>query len=330
MSYPYENDLLVLNRSDIEGFSLFPLPSVAMENYMLWTAKGPFPNSFRITIVFEGILERRALFDSFLKAVRRHPMLCASISLANGRETWSLPEKVTFYTKQGVPFSEHPFGPDWDLTRSPGIRFWYAIQSHKTELTLEFHHASTDGQGAQQFIHDWFVFYHEQGSSAGANRVPKLDPALLQSRNEYPPRKQEVTAEEKLSFWKKIELAYRFHFQLPDELRLRHTPPTDSSQEYFQRWVVEPDARQRALEGMKQRGMNLTEWTTWITAIAMKDWIIENSGRCRRLRVMVPTSHRTYEDRRLPACNRIGFAFVSLGRNHCLRLMRWRARSKLR
>jgi NRPS condensation-like uncharacterized protein len=71
-----------------------------------------------------------------------------------------------------------------DLRRESGLRFWIRIDNDRTEMTIQVHHACTDGTGIYRFIGDLLAVYGQHTIQEG-QRLPdlaELDQRLLRHR----------------------------------------------------------------------------------------------------------------------------------------------------
>jgi hypothetical protein len=155
------------------------------EDYMYWDDQTQYPMTFIIELKLEGRLDRAALENALPKALARHPLLQAVIRRAKGnRDCWVSDPKVQVkidWGPIGAPllFAE---GEAIDLRREPGVRLWVRYDDTRTEITGQFHHATTDGVGGFQFIGDWFWYYAENVGQPVKDPLPPASPKSLRAR----------------------------------------------------------------------------------------------------------------------------------------------------
>ena len=131
------------------------------ETYMLTDDSIRHPMTFQCRLVFKGeadtILLRKALDEVTLL----HPMLTATAIQQGANWTWS--QQNRSLALDCGPIGKKLTCPEQvaiDLNREAGMRLWCRTGDGRTELTLQGHHACTDGLGGLQFIFDLLARYH--------------------------------------------------------------------------------------------------------------------------------------------------------------------------
>ncbi len=319
-----------VRREEILGESMFPLPLVAIEKFMVWDDRPEYPKTYRVAIQFEGELDESLLVDSFRIAIRRQPLLCAYPREQRNELLWDLPEVAVFpFFESDVGFEQGSFPKEEIAGASPGLRIWYTRGNDRSEIVLDFHHANTDGIGGRNFCRDWFWCYRElYRACKEVPKLPTIDPERLLKRGQFARlRNEEVQA---TSLWQKAYLAWLFHALGPHAME---RPSTQLGSDNA-RWKKEEASRICAVNHVRIEfdpmdtslmvkevealNLNLNEWMIGKFVSLIADWNRKHSSaNSHRIRIMVPTSLRGSRENRLPAANRLGFGFVSVAQQRC-------------
>lgn len=131
------------------------------ETYMLTDDSIRHPMTFQSRFVFKGEADTSLLRKAFDEVTPLHPMLTATAIQQGGTWTWT-------HQNRSIPLDCGPLGKKLtcneqvaiDLNHEAGMRFWCRSGDGQTELTMQGHHACTDGLGALQFVFDVLARYH--------------------------------------------------------------------------------------------------------------------------------------------------------------------------
>lgn len=155
--------------------SILPLRLTAFENYMFVDDRPSHPMVFVIEIEVSGDLRVEPLKESITMALKRHPLLTARISRRPLGKCW-------VHAKRGPVVETVPDGatdqikrPYIKLRRTAGLRIWIAPNAEGGKIHFAFHHATTDGLGAMEFIGDVLVNYAHLTAEPG-EELPELRP----------------------------------------------------------------------------------------------------------------------------------------------------------
>jgi len=182
---------------------IFPLPLAPFEEYMLLDDRSSHPMSFFLKLIFSGKSEPEGIDDALQSALRRHPLLSATVrETKKDRFFWFLsqPEEIVV---SWVPRDEKLSASHIDLFSEPGLRVSARRQDRETELLFQFHHACCDGIGALRFIEDLLVAYAatDCGDNNGRDRrsvFRPIDDRCLLGRGRFG-----------LTAWKLLKIAHR-------------------------------------------------------------------------------------------------------------------------
>ncbi len=162
---------------------VFPFRMTSVEKYHLFDDSPEFPNNFFARFTFAGTLNRELLTASYRAAVERHVRGKAIAQRLGSQWNWvELPDRIPEIEFHGQP--EIPFEP-LDLQRTPGYQAKCYLGSGTTQVTMQVHHALTDGLGGLGFVRDWMLIYdnlfHGRPVDSG---LGKIDRKLLSKRNQ--------------------------------------------------------------------------------------------------------------------------------------------------
>jgi hypothetical protein len=143
-------------------------------------------------------------------------------------------------------------------------------------------------------------------ANPGARLTP-LDPSRLERRGRIAPAPPQAPA----SWLKSLRDVWGFLFPWPQVVA---GPPEGGRARPFSKRVIPAGP---VLERARTAGAGLTELASSDLFACLASWQ-RSQGRSRgRLRLLIPMDLRELEDRRLPACNRITFAFLQRSLAQC-------------
>ncbi|MEM9825358.1 MAG: hypothetical protein AAF958_02155 [Planctomycetota bacterium] len=335
-----------------QATDVFPLPLSPLEKFFLWDDRPSCPMTSFFELQFDGILNRSWLDEALNTVCTRHPLLQCTVARRGGDWFWELPPAMgqrwldvgampaLVPMKRCVELSPWPM----DLTREPGCRFWCQTTDSQTtagrsRILIQLHHAVCDGIGMRQVLIDLLCAYRNASESAAGREV-------MPSRRQIRPR--EITrllerfdltqrfakpAKVTLSGKEKRDAAYYFHFQRPRTIatprssttHLKPSPdlqpatPRLRAQGMFNPMVhvqLDRDISARIIDRCNDKNTSVNELAIALLFRTLVDWNRQHrgDGPKSRLRLLMPVDLRGRQDLRMPATNRLAFAF--LGRTH--------------
>lgn len=303
--------------SDLPDTTLFPLPLVAFEQYMVTDDRPDYPTNFFLRLDFSGRFDRPAFGAAVDAALRRHPLLRACVRRSEkGRFEWVAAESprpsITWKAPTGPSTSAHR---GIDLRHQTGLRISLGEQDNQTEMLLQFHHACCDGFGAVRFLEDLLVVYHN-ALAADSEKIPlpPLDPARLRVRGKFGlnPLKYLLRLHKELVG---VLGAIEYFVLRPVSLTAGGTgpPPNASSSEFppsaaHTFTVSQTQALRRAT---KQMGCTVNDLLLRDLFLALSEWISEHDPENEggHVRIMIPTNLRTPADAVMPAANLVSMVY---------------------
>lgn len=296
------------------GSQFWPAPLTPIEWFMLESEEPQYPLTFFGEFVFQGQMRRPEFELAFKATLERHPLIMSRVGRDSaGRRAWvdgrDTPPTLD-WAPEGIPRTR---SGDIVLERETGVRVWVRVDGQSTRLMFETHHACCDGHGAMRFVEDLLAAY-----AAACNGVPlelalaPVDWRMLERRGEVSSAASAQTPRgaalgvirHALNYLgsRPRPLAARAHrLAGPEELPGMLTHILDESQSSAIRAAIS-----------RQRG-TINDRALAIVLRILADWNLRHDLRADQgiLRVLMPTDLRMPGDERLPAANRMTFAFIS-------------------
>lgn len=170
--------------------NLFPLKLNAVEQYMLADDSVDYPRCFTIALQLACSLDETRLREAIDIVTQRHPLLRALVEYEGHRpQRWvdcphpSYPIDWCFGASES-PGDNNSVVSSLDLRRQPGLHFRINRDEGGETLSIQFHHACTDGLGAIQFISDLLLAYRNGGEHVKA-ALPNYDVSRLARRDSF-------------------------------------------------------------------------------------------------------------------------------------------------
>ena len=297
-------------------------PLTPLELFMWLDDRPAFPLLFQVCLCFDGPLDPAAMREAFRFAQGRQPLLRATIRKRGRGAQWvaaasGWPELAVFAKDaEGEPGLEAI-----DLTVSPGLHGWMRETDVGWDITLVFHHACCDGQGARMFIQDMVLAYAVlTGVSERADPFFMLDIEHLDRRGSYPPP---VGRARSLS-WKLQQVA-EFFLMRPQPTAsdpAAHGTATDghsgSGRIGFCSHTFSVEDVERLQDPRRRETASLNDVAVAILFASLGEWQRSHGVSPKAcVRVTVPTDLRGREDERMPAANRYTYVFLNRRLRDC-------------
>ncbi len=246
-----------------------------------------------------------------LKAVAsRHPLITAAIELINGKRCWVGSEKPI-----PLVLGEPEQLPSWTIVNPEsgnGMCCYLSQGARGSRLWMQVHHTVCDGAGIRLLFHDFATAYAQiVGPKETAPEHFTLEPSLLSLRGRIPPPPASGPATFS-SLWRGLREVLGFIFPWPEALAPR-PDPSRTSRAPFSSKIFSAQQTQQILGRAREAGGQLNEQAISDLFATLADWQVQR-GRNKpnsRIRILIPMDLRELEERRLPACNRVTFAFLS-------------------
>ena len=166
--------------------NVFPLHLAPIDSFYCADDGPRYPMTSVIQLDFAGEMDELAFAHGLADALYRHPLLSSLIQpVKRNMPCWVPTEDV----RPRVDWGSHdqPVTCPHEqilLDREVGLRFWVRVGEGRTRMTVQVHHACTDGTGVYRFLGDLLAFYGQRTAGPG-ERQPRLgdvDARLLRQR----------------------------------------------------------------------------------------------------------------------------------------------------
>ncbi len=301
----------------------------SFETYILADERPNYPMTSLFRFVFRGEADTAALRKALDAVTPLHPLLTARPVLQGRDWTWT-PQAGSLALDCG-PLGRKltcPTSVAIDLQREPGMRFWCRTGDDKTELTLQVHHACTDGLGALQFVFDVLAQYHLQLQDVTVDDPKRkdgrawsrtIDAALLPNRDQIdftPPEPVGLATQVRCMLSETSKLLLRQPEQLrgsqPSTAPSTESPPLDLPTLHAIELSAEISEayRQSAMaQGATANDLFLRD--LFVTLARWSDHCGKPLPDRRWLRLTMPISVRKREHAKMSAANVISYAFIT-------------------
>ncbi len=296
-----ETDAQEENRIKIHNAYTFPGNITAFERFVLQTDSKSTPIVFRVLMRLRGPVLRDALSEAFQIAVQRQPMFQSVISPES--RSWHRCDccPQLLWTTSNVSESDQtrlPVQPI-EITREIGLRVKASLLEDGLLISLDFHHACCDGQGARQFIAEWLTIY-DQLTSNSEFTPAYLEVEKLASRHIYRKPNTPVT------FWEGL---WNLYITLSGKTARVPVYSKNSEERIILEATLSPDETSSLRAWMKQEGFTLNDLGLACSMYAFHQ-SFPRFSQGRKITVLNPVDLRYPSDLRVPACNRVGMAYL--------------------
>ncbi len=259
---------------------------------------------FRVNLHFDGHLEVDRLCEAVEAALRSHPLLRSTINSDSLWQPWTDKARISCCDCDHLdPSITRPIS-QISIEHQPGVEVHLArSKDHQSLLSFDFHHASTDGQGGGQFARDVLREYFDQRMRIKKSLEP-ADPSKLSRRGAAAGKSsvEPLSAREKVrDFWATVR---------GRNVRLdTHAAAFDAGIPLLATTFLSEEETAIIHEEIRRRNHTLNDFalTASFSAIAS---VARFPKPTDYVSVMNPVNLRGWDDRRMSAANRFGFAFV--------------------
>ena len=289
---------------------LFPLTLPPIDLLFYLDDVPNYPMSFYIELEFSGSLDR-AMFQAALEeAVSRHPLLYSRVERGKkGRLSWMPDPELApevCWREWGTPLSIGPGEELIDLDTEGGLRVWAAHDDQRCLVTMQFHHAVSDGTGAYRFIGDLLVAYYQRlPETASQVDFGEADWSRLRHR-----RAKMGDLSERAGAWGNLAPATREllrHARFISPVKAPAEPPASRPFPNLAVRSFSSDSSKRLRSVALGKNVMLNDLLLAEFFLALNQW----NGDHGRLRVMVPADMRDKDDFGMPAANMTAYTFIT-------------------
>ena len=303
-----------------------PLTLTPFERYMLADDQPEYPMVAVMELYFGGRLDADLLRATLVSALERHPLLIARICGTGSAAVWdtSQPWHVDDILQFGGEKTSLPginATGHIDLCHSGGLKIQVCTHDNTTRIAIWLHHAAADGLGLMEFLADWLGSYDLLFKQLpGKIRQPLWTTEAFVNRG----RSRWIIAEP-ITRWQ----AFRSFFVETTRWLLRRPSPlrVESPSQRGQTVCPALVATTLSVEETQQLRKRADESKVTVNDLLLRDLFVaiarwQGQGRLLKrrkwLRINVPTSLRLRDEAPLPACNVLGYVFLTHRESECL------------
>lgn len=283
------------------------------EHYMLADDTKLYNMTPHVRFWFDGIFAKEIFKISLANILPEQPLWQSYLEGAASSRTSKLHWRRTPHLvmpwidwQQGDrPLAFPDDNPAIDLRQEIGLRLFIHETGSRTELTITFHHATSDGKSIFTFVEDLLAAYAEL--SGGPKRIPRLDSELLADRAYFG-----LTTSQRLSrIWRDMIVLIKFFTMLPMTLVgkpiQKNIGPTDTYR-VVRKTILKENLNQVKLYA-KEHASSLNDVLLRDLFVALGSWnkISGAHGFGRKVTIAVPVCMRGEKFQTMPASN-----FVSM------------------
>ncbi|MCA9264207.1 MAG: hypothetical protein KDA60_10185 [Planctomycetales bacterium] len=316
MAVPASEDTQTPGKKTIPN--VFPLHLAPIDSFFRMDDRPRYAMTSVIHIDFEGEIEAEAFDRGLADAQARHPLLRANVRPAKRNlPCWVAakdPRPTVIWGKLGDPITlEH--GESFNLAEEVGLRFWNHNGDGQSRMTIQVHHACTDGTGVYRFLGDFLAAYaHYVTPGSDPPDFGPIDPRLLRGR-----RMKMAHLAADASTTSMIRHSLKQAYDVFGKRIEPLAPPQSSAPEpripfpgvhteFFTR-----DEHKQLREAAGRYGVMLNDlllaemfrtiysWNSEVRQVRDQAW----------LRIMMPFDMRDKEDFALPASNMTAYTFIT-------------------
>jgi hypothetical protein len=309
--------------------SVFPLHLAPIDAFFCADDQPDYPMTSVIHLDFIGVVQRDAFEAALEDALERHPLLSSLIKPAKrSMPCWVATKSEVKPIVDWGPIDkpiECPDGEAIDLGREVGLRIWVRSGDDCCRITLQVHHACTDGTGVYRFLGDLLACYGIRTSSGG--ELPELspmDPRLLRDRRR---RMANVAINGTTSEFIKSGLAHAW-----DVFGKRICPLATPSRPATKPWhsPLTPfpgicsksftrDEHKTLRDAAGEHGVMLNDLllAEMFQTVQQRNEQIEKRPTRGWLRIMMPYDLRDKCDYEMPAANMTSYTFITRRSHDC-------------
>ena len=305
--------------SCVSDATLFPLPLVAFEHYLLADDRADYPTNFFFRLKFTGTFERAAFCSALETALARHPLLRAVVrESSRNRFEWVPADSPWPHISWGAGAGPCtcPAGPGIDLRNEVGSRIYLCERADETDMLWQFHHVCCDGLGAMQLVKDLLRAYHRKVfPDCKTEPLPPLDPQRLRMRGRFgmTPLGYLLRTHKELAG---LLGAVEYFAHRPVSLASSGgVPPGDGLKTMFPATSAHTFTRSETKmlhRAAKKNGCASNDLLLRDLFLALHEWTLQHDPKSRKrvLRIMVPTNLRGPGDAAMPAADVVSMVFL--------------------
>jgi hypothetical protein len=293
------------------------LPLVAVERFFVRAQASGGSPVFSAEADFDGVLDSEVLRQAIDAVLPHHPLLRSQVETLNGCMYWQEVETPFQLEHEIVKSLERPFpGCSFLDTPSPipidlrpGLNVRLTTSGNgRSNLRFEYHHACTDGQGGARFYRDVTLAYATMKLGGGKCRVGDKNALVTRGHFSPPAGEPSIGIRESLrNLW--VTIRGSNHRIEPVVCPGTANDFTAPQNELVAQFILHPQQARTIHEYLLRSKHVMNDVMMSATFMMLKRCSISKPTRSY-FNILNPVDMRAWSDRRLPAANRVGFAFI--------------------
>ena len=270
----------------------------------------------RVFLRLSGTCQITEWTRSLQQAITRHPLLTCRLGSWQGKPAWihGLPARMRVDSTD-ASINESLSGQhtvDIDLKYESGLQVRTEIRRDGIVVTVDAHHAVTDGNGLIQLITDWLHIYH-CAVTGQPIRLKAIEPLRLLHRDQFPqpPAVAPISTKEAIRNFMVTVLGRTARWKH----RSLKTPSAPNGNLCIEH-IFSKEECDRILHCLAEHKSTLNDFVMSCCFAAFAATVPRVNNK-HRITILNPTELRRPSDRNLPAVNRFGFAFMRRSPTQC-------------
>lgn len=299
-----------------DDLSILPLPLEPFEEYLVRDERPGYPMVFPLVLCFKGSIDRQKFEQALTDTLAYEPLLTALVTRRFRRFKWvpcSRTMKVEWNEEMAPsdPTEGMVETPAIDLQREPGLKITATAFPETVRITFNFHHACTDGVGANRFIGNVMARYGELLDDGQGLATKPPQPQLLTQRNEL-----DIVLPEPLTVFQTAKAILKESItwlsQRPVPLAVKSAGNADQNGQIILWKPVNKEFFDLLREQAQSAGVGLNDLLIRDLFYSVRDWnaACGNSKPSNLIRLLIPTNLRKSCHRQIPSANIMGYGFL--------------------
>jgi hypothetical protein len=256
---------------------------------------------------WDGLLDANVMRQAVNQTLSSHPLLSSIVEDCGKEKVWRQvvnPDVFHHYHEAQINPPDEQAPPDINLRCVPGLKVeLITSQSGQSRLRLIYHHACTDGQGGARFLRDVTANYAAFLSGTPVRCATDL--SILDHRGKFvrPVGQPPIGLFEGLrNLWVTVRgKTERFDVRDLGSQGPRHSVVIER--------VLDRQLIQKVNECIGRRKLVMNDFALAATFVMLSQ-SLKSKTPGGYLTLLNPVDLRTWADRRSPASNRVGFAYI--------------------
>ncbi|MDZ4820443.1 MAG: hypothetical protein SGJ20_15865 [Planctomycetota bacterium] len=309
-------------RPDAKPTGPLPLRLEPFEEYMLRDQRVGYSMVFPYTLYFRGTIDRTVFEQALAQALQHEPLLTAKVCRRWLKLVWTpTNESLAIEWNDGSDDADDTAGsvpvPIIDLWSEAGLKVVVTISGEVVRILFGFHHACSDGVGANRFISEVMAHYGRMiGDPDGLDDPPPCSDNLSE-RGQL-----DITLPEPLTFFQQttsiIKETFSWLLKRPKPL-FAH----GNTEQIQEQTVIWKRVDENVLTGLRAvahaANVSLNDVLIRDLFLTCHRWNLEGGHSKPKdlLQILVPVNMRKTRHRNMPSANIMGYSFLIRSMDRC-------------